>query len=187
VLCARSIKRTENPSGTVRTAADIYKYDGGMDHTRTLRVELDRLLSGEGAHADFDAAVTGIPPELRGAKPTGAAHSPWQVLEHLRISQWDMLEFSRDPKHVSPDWPDAYWPAEPEPENAAAWDHSIKAFHRDLKSMRDLVSGPGSDLFQPFAHGDGQTLLREAMQLADHNAYHVGELILLRRLLGAWK
>jgi hypothetical protein len=158
-----------------------------MDHTHTLRAELDRLLSGHGAHADFDAAVAGFPPDLRGAKPEGAAHSPWQVLEHLRLAQWDMLEFSRDPKHVSPDWPAGYWPVLPEPENAAAWDHSVEAFHRDLKAMRELIANPSSDLFQPFAHGDGQTLLREAIQLADHNAYHVGELILLRRVLGAWK
>jgi hypothetical protein len=158
-----------------------------MDHTRPLRLELDRLLSGHGAHADFDTAVAGFPAALWGAKPKGAAHSPWQVLEHLRIAQWHMLEFSRDPKHVSPEWPDGYWPVEAEPENAAAWDHSVKAFQRDLKAMRDLVADPGSDLFQPFAHGEGQTLLREAMQVADHNAYHVGELILLRRLLGGWK
>jgi hypothetical protein len=158
-----------------------------MDHTHTLRAELDRLLSGHGAHADFDDAVAGFPPEMRGAKPEGAAHSPWQVLEHLRLAQWDMLEFSRDAKHVSPDWPAGFWPAEPEPQNAAAWNYSVEAFHRDLKAMRDLVASPDSDLFQPFAHGDGQTLLREALQMADHNAYHVGELILLRRLLGAWK
>jgi hypothetical protein len=158
-----------------------------MDHTNSLRSELDRLLSGQGAHADFDAAVEGFPSELRGVKPDGAAHSPWQVLEHLRLAQWDMLEFSRDPKHISPEWPDGYWPREAEPENSAAWEHSVDAFQRDLKGMRDLVADPRSDLFQPFAHGDGQTLLREALQLADHNAYHVGELVLLRRLLGAWK
>jgi hypothetical protein len=158
-----------------------------MDQTRLLRAELDRLLSGHGAHVDFDHAVAGFPPELRGEKPEGASHSPWQVLEHLRIAQWDMLEFSRDPKHVSPAWPDGYWPTESEPENAAAWENSVKAFQGDLQAMRDLVADPSSDLFQPFAHGEGQSLLREAMQLADHNAYHVGELILLRRLLGAWK
>ena len=98
-----------------------------------------------------------------------------------------MLEFSRDPKHVSPDWPGGYWPKNPEPESATAWNRSVKSFQRDLAAMRKLVSDPKSDLFTPFAHGDGQTLLREAMQMADHNAYHVGELIYLRRLLGAWK
>jgi hypothetical protein len=158
-----------------------------MDQSPSLRAELDRLLSGKGAHAGFDDAVKDFPAELRGRKPEGAAHSPWQVVEHLRIAQWDMLEFSRDARHVSPEWPEGYWPKETEPESAAAWDQSLTAFHRDLKAMRDLVANPDSDLFTPFAHGEGQTLLREALQLADHNAYHLGELILLRRLLGGWK
>jgi len=158
-----------------------------MDQIQSLRQELDRLLSGKGAHADFDAAVANFPAKLRGSIPEGAVHSGWQVLEHLRIAQWDMLEFSRDPKHVSPEWPEGYWPKNPAPESADAWDKSVKAFHRDLAAMRKLVDDPKSDLFTPFAHGEGQTLLREALQLADHNAYHVGEMVLLRRLLGAWK
>jgi DinB superfamily len=158
-----------------------------MDPIQSLRTEVDRLLSGKGAHADFDAAVVDFPAKLRGVKPEGAAHSAWQVLEHIRIAQWDMLEFSRDAKHVSPEWPEGYWPKEAAPGNAAAWDTSVKAFHHDLEAMRKLVADPKSDLFTPFAHGDGQTLLREAMQMADHNAYHVGELVLLRRMLGAWK
>lgn len=98
-----------------------------------------------------------------------------------------MLEFSRDAKHVSPEWPEGYWPKKAAPDSADAWDHSVKAFHHDLAAMRKLVADPKSDLFTPFAHGDGQTLLREAMQVADHNAYHVGEMILLRRMLGSWK
>jgi hypothetical protein len=158
-----------------------------METNQPLRAELDRLLSGHGAHADFDAAVAGLPAPLRGVRPEGAPHSPWEVLEHLRIAMSDMLEFSCDPKHVSPDWPAGYWPQSPEPAGPAAWDHSVKSFHRDLKAMRDLVADPKSDLFTPFPHGEGQTLLREALQVADHNAYHIGELILLRRLLGAWK
>jgi hypothetical protein len=158
-----------------------------MDQIQVLRKELDRLLSGQGAHADFDTAVTDFPAELRGVKPEGAAHSAWQVLEHLRIAQWDMLEFSRDAKHVSPEWPEGYWPKNAAPDSADAWDKSVTAFHRDLAAMRKLVADPKSDLFTPFAHGDGQTLLREAIQMADHNAYHVGELILLRRMLGSWK
>ena len=158
-----------------------------MDPIQTLRAEVDRLLAGQGAHADFDAAVAGFPDKLRGTRPPGVPHSAWELLEHLRLAQADMLEFSRNPKHASPDWPEGYWPKSPEPENAAAWDHSVKSFQHDLGAMRKLVSDPKSDLFTPFAHGDGQTLLREALQLADHNAYHVGELIFLRRLLGAWK
>jgi hypothetical protein len=162
-----------------------------MDSIQSLRKELDRLLAGKGAHADFDAAVADFPSKLRGVKPQGAAgadqHSAWELLEHLRIAQWDMLEFSRDPKHVSPDWPAGYWPKNSEPGSAAAWDKSVRSFQRDLAAMRKLVSDPKSDLFAPIAHGEGQTLVREAMQLADHNAYHVGEIIFLRRLLGAWK
>ena len=159
-----------------------------MDPIQSFRNELDRLLAGKGAHADFDAAVADFPRALQGVKPQGvSAHTAWELLEHLRIAQWDMLEFSRDPKHVSPAWPAGYWPKNAEPASAEDWDRSVKAFQRDLAAMRKLVSDPKSDLFTPFAHGEGQTLLREAMQMADHNAYHVGELIYLRRLLGAWK
>jgi hypothetical protein len=159
-----------------------------MDSIEALRKELDRLLAGKGAHADFDAAVADFPAKLRGTKPQGgSSHTAWELLEHLRIAQRDMLEFSRDPKHVSPAWPAGYWPANRAPGNAEDWEMSVKAFQSDLAAMRKLVSDPQSDLFTPFEHGEGQNLLREAMQMADHNAYHVGELIFLRRLLGAWK
>jgi DinB family protein len=158
-----------------------------MDPIQSLRNELDRLLAGKGAHADFAAAVADFPARLRGVKPQGSPHSAWELLEHLRIAQWDMLEFSRDPQHVSPEWPAGYWPANSEPDSAAAWERSVKSFERDLAAMRKLVSDPGSDLFPPLVKGEGQTLLREALQMADHNAYHVGEMIFLRRLLGAWK
>ena len=159
-----------------------------MDSIQSLRKELDRLLAGKGAHADLDAAVADFPAKLRGTKAQGVpSHTAWELLEHLRIAQWDMLEFSRDPKHVSPAWPAGYWPKNAAPERAEDWEKSVKAFQRDLAAMRKLVEDPKSDLFTPFEHGEGQTLLREAMQMADHNAYHVGELIYLRRLLGAWK
>jgi hypothetical protein len=155
-----------------------------MDPIQSLRTELDRLLAGKGAHADFDSAVADFPPKLRGVKPEGSPHSAWELLEHLRIAQWDMLEFSRDPKHVSPAWPDGYWPESSDP---AGWDQSVKAFRHDLQAFRKLATDPKSDLFTPFAHGDGQSLLREILQVADHNAYHVGELVQLRRILGIWK
>lgn len=158
-----------------------------MDQTASLRKELDRLLSGKGAHADFDSAVAHMPAKLQGVRPDGSAHSAWEILEHIRIAQWDMLEFSRDPKHESPEWPKDYWPKSPAPPSGEAWEKSVKACKHNLAEMRELVADAKSDLFKPFAHGDGQTLLREAMQMADHNAYHVGELILLRRVLGAWK
>jgi hypothetical protein len=158
-----------------------------MDPIQMLRTELDKLLGGGTAHAGFDDAIAEFPAKLRGVRPAGAVHSAWEIIEHLRLAQWDMLEFSRNPKHVSPEWPGGYWPKNPEPENTAAWNDSVKAFQNDLEAMRELVAHSGSDLFAPFPHGSGQNLLREALQLADHNAYHIGELVLLRRLLGAWK
>ena len=155
--------------------------------TKVLRGELIRLLSGKGAHADFEDAVRDFPSELRSAKPAGAPHSAWELLEHLRIAQSDMLEFSRNPKHESPEWPSGYWPPQPAPPDEAAWERSVAQFRADREAMKKLVSDANSGLFTPFPHGDGQTLLREALQIADHNAYHVGELVFLRRLLGAWK
>lgn len=158
-----------------------------MDPVHLMRGELTRLLEGHGAHAAFDDAVADFPPELRGTKPANSPHSAWELLEHLRIAQWDMLEFSRNPRHKSPEWPAGYWPKTSAPPNPKAGDESVASFRRDSEEMRKLVADPQSDLFTPFPWGDGQTLLREALQVADHNAYHIGELIFLRRLLGAWK
>jgi hypothetical protein len=158
-----------------------------MDQTVVLRSELSKFIERGSAHAGFDEAVANFPPDLRGHKPDGAPHSAWELLEHLRIAQWDMLEFSRDTSHKSPEWPAGYWPKTPAPPDDSAWDQSVEAFRKDNEAMRALVEDPDSDLFTPFSHGEGQTLLREALQVADHNAYHVGELIFLRRLLGAWK
>lgn len=152
-----------------------------------LREQVVDLLNSSHAHATFEAAIKGLPVELRGKLPKNAEHSPWQILEHLRIAQWDILEFSRDPKHVSPEWPGGYWPKSPAPPDEKAWDKSVRAFRRDLKAMCDLVNDDSLDLFAKIPHGDGQTILREAFLLADHNAYHVGQLVLVRRLLGAWK
>ncbi len=153
---------------------------------KPLRDHLVDLLKSRNAHMDFDAAIRDFPAELRGKKVRGAPHTAWQLIEHLRIAQWDILDFSRDAKHVSPAWPDGYWPETAAPPDEAAWEKSIKRFRTDLRAMQKLVADPESDLFTPFAHGDGQTLLREALLVADHNAYHVGQLVLLRRLLGAW-
>ena len=105
----------------------------------------------------------------------------------MRIAQWDILEFSRNPKHVSPKWPDEYWPAEDAPPKAKDWDRSIRQFRADARAMQELVADPKSDLLTPFSHGEGQTLMREALLVADHNAYHVGQLVIIRRSLGAWK
>lgn len=157
------------------------------DRDASLRQHVLDLLTGGHAHADFESAIRDIAPAQRGKRPQGAAHSPWEVLEHMRIAQWDILEFSRDPGHQSPDWPGGYWPATPAPPDDKAWDKSVRAFRRDLKAIGDLVKNPATDLFAPIPHGSGQTVLREVLLVADHNAYHLGELVLLRRLLGAWK
>jgi len=152
-----------------------------------LRQHLLDLLRGGHAHLDFERAVKDFPSQLRGKKPKDAPYTAWQLLEHLRIAQWDILEFSRNPKHVSPSWPDGYWPKTEAPPSAASWNNSVRSFRADLKAMIRLVANEKSDLFARIPHGEGQTLLREALLVADHNAYHIGQLVLLRRLLGAWK
>ena len=153
---------------------------------QSLRQHVVNLLNSKGAHADFEAAIKDMPPAVRGLRPKGAEHSPWEVLEHLRIAQWDILEFSVNADHVSPAWPSGYWPKCQAPEDDEQWDRSVEEFRRDLKRMCALVAADSTDLFEKIPHGDGQTILREALLTADHNAYHIGELILLRRLLGAW-
>jgi hypothetical protein len=154
---------------------------------KSLRQHLVELLQGGNAHATFDQAVAKFPVDLRAKRVDNLPYSAWMLLEHLRIAQWDILEFSRNGKHVSPKWPDGYWPAQEAPPSAGAWDKSVKAFHADLKAMQDLVSDATTDLYAAIPWGEGQTILREALLVADHNAYHVAELVVLRRLLGAWK
>ena len=156
------------------------------DQTTSLREHLLYLLKGGGAHLNFDKAIAGLPAGLRGAKPPGVPHTPWRLLEHLRIAQCDIVDFTRDPRHVSPSWPEGYWPAGDAPPDDEAWDRSVAAFRADLRAMQDLVADPATDLFTPLPHGEGQTALREALLVADHNAYHIGQLVVLRRLLGAW-
>ena len=145
------------------------------------------LLDGGGAHLDFDAAVASLPAALRGVRPSGLPHTPWELLEHMRIAQSDILEFSRKAKHVSPPWPAGYWPATPVPPDDGAWDKSVKAFRADLATLRRLVKNTKTNLHARIPHGTGQTFLREVLLVADHNAYHLGQLVLVRRLLGAWK
>jgi hypothetical protein len=154
---------------------------------KALREHLVNLLSGRGAHVDWKDSFSGIPPKLKGVRPSELPYSLWELLEHLRVAQWDILEFSRDPKHVSPDWPAGYWPATEAPPNANAWEKSLKLFARDLAAMKKLVANSKTDLFAKIPHGTGQTILREALLLADHNAYHLGQALTVRRILGIWK
>ena len=158
-----------------------------MDRDQALREHLLYLLWDGGAHLNFEAAVADLPVALRGARPPGVPHTPWRLVEHMRIAQWDILEFTRNPKHVSPEFPAGYWPKTQAPPDKHAWKKSVDAFRADLKAMIEIVENESTDLFAPIVHGEGQTVLREALLLADHNAYHLGELVLLRRLLGAWK
>ena len=153
---------------------------------QSLRDHLVYVLKGGGAHLSFEQAVADLPPELRGATAAGVAHTPWRLLEHMRICQWDILEFSRNAEHVSPEWPDGCWPESDGPPDDEAWDRSLQTFRDELQQMIDLVADPATDLYATIPHGDGQTVLREALLVADHNAYHLGQLVLLRRCLGAW-
>jgi hypothetical protein len=155
-----------------------------------LRRQLKALLDGGQAHATFAQAVKDMPAKLQGVVPEGTPYSAWQLLEHMRLAQRDILDFSRneDGSYRQLKWPDEYWPKNPEPPNARAWQKSVEQIREDRKIFEKLInSADDSNLVKPFPWGDGQNLLRQALLLADHEAYHVGELVLLRRLLGAWK
>ena len=147
--------------------------------------ELSILLQGGNAHASFHDAVKGLKPELRGIKPDNMPYSIWQLVEHIRIAQWDMMRFCKDASHQSPKWPDDYWPKDPAPEDDDAWEGALKQIDDDLDEFIALLEH--SDIYRPLEHGDGQSILREALQIADHNAYHIGEIIVIRRMLGDWK
>jgi len=151
-----------------------------------LRQHLLDLLKGANAHATLQHAIKDFPAEFRGKRPNGSPHSPWEILEHTRIAQWDILEFSRNAKHESPKFPDGYWPHSPEPPDPKAWDRSVHTFCEDLENLCSLIADESADLYVQIPHGEGQTILREALLTADHNAYHLGQLVLLRRMLGAW-
>lgn len=185
-----------NP-GFVRRYTEVWAARGGIgmkkdreqssNHEQILRRHLVELLVGGGAHVNFEDVVKDFPAKLRDKKPEKFPHTPWMLLEHLRIAQWDILEFSRNGKHVSGKWPDDYWPKKEAPPNAAAWNKSVQEFRRDLKAMQRLVANRKIDLYTKIPWGTGQTILREALLLADHNAYHVAQLVGVRRMLGAWK
>jgi hypothetical protein len=146
-----------------------------------LREQLIALLRGGEAHCSIETAFREFPASLAGTRIGQSPHTPWRLIEHMRIAQWDILEFCRNPDHVSPEFPDGYWPSGDSPPSAHAWDESVAAFCSDLMSMQRLVEDAESDLFTPIPHGDGQTLLREALLVADHNAYHLGQLMFIRR------
>lgn len=152
-----------------------------------LRRHLVSLLESHNAHVTFDAAIEGLSPELRGKKHPDLPHTAWQLLEHLRIAQWDILEFSRSRDHISPDWPEGYWPSDESPPSGEAWEDSVREFRGHLKDLVALAQDPETDLFAEIPWGDGQTILREILLVADHNAYHVGQIVQLRRAFGVWE
>ena len=169
---------TKRPREPKKTQADPH---------RPLRDNVVELLRGGHAHIGFADAVADWPPELRRAKPPDQPFTPWRLLEHIRISQWDIVEFTESAKHVSPEWPAGYWPPSDAPPDATAWDRSVAQVERDLRTMARLVADSKTDLFARIPHGTGQTVLREALVLADHNSYHVGQLLVLKRLLGIYR
>lgn len=169
-----------------KTKRIIKKKSKTVNHDQALREHLAALLKGGQAHVHFMDAIDGFPEAKRGSFVEGLPHTGWQLMEHTRIAQWDILEFSRNPKHVSPGFPEGYWPKTPGPPDDAAWEKSLQAFQHDLQEMIRLVKNPKTDLCAAIPHGDGQTILREALLMADHNAYHLGQLVDLRRALGAW-
>lgn len=163
------------------------RYRSTDGHIRALRTHLVNLLSKEQAHAGFERALGDFPANLRGVKIAGSPHTPWQLLEHLRIAQWDILEFCRNSHHISPPFPQGYWPPTGAPPDPSAWERSVREFQADRDAIVALVKNPRVDLFARIPHGEGQTVLREAMVVADHNAYHLGQIIMLRRLADSWE
>jgi len=157
-----------------------------MDQNAALRAHIAKALDWEDAHVGFDKALEGLPPELRGRRPAGLPYSPWQLIEHLRLTQHDILDFCRNPKYAEREWPKDYWPPTDAPPSPAAWDESVAGFHRERDALKLLANDAALDLFAKIPHGSGQTYFRELLLIADHNAYHLGQLVTVRRLLGAW-
>ena len=158
-----------------------------MTAEKQLRKQLADFLDWKSAHVGFDDVVKGIPVRLRGAVPKGFAHSIWQVVEHIRLAQHDILDFSRNPKYEEMKWPDDYWPKSPVPKTTAAWNRALADFRTDRQAMQRLVANPRIDLLAKIPHGSGQTVLREALLVADHTAYHVAQILDIRRALGIWQ
>jgi hypothetical protein len=177
-LMAKKKTRKASPKAKKKATARAASSD------QALRDQLLYLVKGGGAHISFDAALGNWPVRLAGVKVASFPHTAWMLLEHMRLAQWDILEFSRNSKHVSPPWPEGYWPASEAPPNETAWAASMAAFKKDLRTMERIVADRSVDLYAKIPWGDGQTILREALLLADHNAYHLGQLVMLRKSIG---
>ena len=177
-------KKAQRKPASAKKLAKTTKRGSPAPTDKSLRDHLLYLLREGGAHTDFDSAIGDWPVQLAGVKVANFPHTAWMLLEHMRIAQWDILEFSRNPRHKSPSWPDDYWPTSDAPPSEKAWQDSMAAFKKDLRAMEQLVSNSRSDLFAKLPWGDGQTILREALLVADHNAYHLGQLVMLRKSIG---
>src|SRR5580704_7094965 len=178
-------QQLKRKSGKKAGAKVASKQAGGMNE-KALREQLRKVLDWREAHADWKQALAGLDAAHRGVRPAGSPHSVWDLLEHARLAQRDILDFTLYPKHVSPDWPAGYWPKKLAPADEAEWEKSVEEFFRNLKEMEELINNPRTDLFARIPHGTGQTYLRQVLLLIDHNSYHLGQLVLVRRLLSAW-
>ncbi len=157
-----------------------------MSADTDLREQLVQNIRGGHAHATFEDVVRDFPPDRAGTRPKGCPHSAWELLEHMRLAQNDILRFSKSADYVSPKWPEGYWPQTARPADTGDWEKSVRAFRRDRKAFEALIEDPSQNLHKKFPWGDGQTLLREALLIIDHNSHHLGQLLLVRRLLGLW-
>ncbi|MBO0781065.1 MAG: DinB family protein [Ktedonobacteraceae bacterium] len=157
-----------------------------MDTDQVVREHLRNLLLGGNAHMTFDDAVADFPAEHFNTRPPQVTYTPWHILEHLRITQWDILEFIRNPHYVSPQWPEGYWPAPDARTDRYGWEQTLASFRADLQTLIQMVDDPETNLYQTIPHGEGQTILREILLVADHNAYHIGEFAILRQVMGTW-
>ena len=158
-----------------------------MTNDQQIRLQIAKLLDWGDAHADFRTAVEDFPDDLRGEVPSGFSRSAWELLEHMRIALWDIVEFTKDARHKSPPWPDGYWPPLRTPPQEEAWQQSVQSFVDLVEEMRGLILDRHRPLLEPLPRGQGQTLMREALLVADHNSYHLGQLVQLRKALKAWK
>jgi uncharacterized damage-inducible protein DinB len=180
-MAAKRKKKQSKKAITKRITPKSPNYD------RALRQQLQEVLTWHGAHLDWKPALADLPVEKRGLRPAGLPHSAWELLEHARIAQHDILDFCVNPKYKSLEWPSGYWPITPAPPDDAAWQQSIRSFENDARAMARLLEDRNTNIFAKIPHGSGQTILREALLLVDHNAYHLGQFVLVRRSLGAWK
>jgi hypothetical protein len=157
-----------------------------MSSDQVVRQQLLALLEGGNAHMTFEQAVADYPSEHFNSRPDNVSYTPWHILEHLRIAQWDILEFIRNPDHVSPEWPAGYWPDTNDTADLTQWQKTINTFLADKQALRDIVADPATDLYEQIPHAPGYNIFREILVVSDHNAYHIGEFAILRQVMGTW-